>query len=109
MDEFKMLFRSFDKGDYQSVECVEFFDNSTAHFCIIVIIRFSFGFAFLSESFFCLAVFFLMAFLPLLHTVVASFQKHFIDFVSVDFDPYVTVGQGFRFVFQNQKTVLDFV
>ena len=109
MDEFKMLFRSFDKGDYQSVECVEFFDNSTAHFCISVIIRFSFAFAFLSESFFGLAVFFLMAILPLLQTVVARFQKHFIDFVSVDFDPDVAIGSGSRFAFQNQKTVLDFV
>lgn len=33
-------------------------------------VAFSFGFAFLSESFFCLVVFFLTAFLPLLQAVV---------------------------------------
>ena len=98
-----------EKGNYQSVECVEFFDNSNAHFCISAIIRFSFGLVFLSESFFGFAVFFLMTFLPLLQTVMARFQKHFIDFVGVDFDLDVAVGQGCRFAFQNQKAVLDFV
>lgn len=52
-------------------------------------VAFSFGFAFLSESVFGFAVFFLMAFLPLLQAVMARFQKHFIDFVGVDFDPEV--------------------
>jgi hypothetical protein len=50
-----------------------------------------------------------MSFLPLLQAVVARFQKHFIDFVGVDFDPDVAIGSGSRFAFQNQKTVLDFV
>lgn len=72
-------------------------------------VAFSFGFAFLPEPFCGLAVFFLMAFLPLLQTVVARFQKHFIDFIGIDFDPDVAVGHGGRFSFQDQKSVLDFV
>ena len=72
-------------------------------------VAFSFGFAFLSESFFGLTAFFLMVFLLLLHTVVARFQQHFIYFIGVDFDPDIAIGSGSCFAFQNQKTVLDFV
>lgn len=72
-------------------------------------VTFSFGFVFLSESLFGMAVFYLMAFLPLLQAVMARFQKHFIYFIRVDFDSDVAIGSGSRFAFQNQKSVLNFV
>lgn len=72
-------------------------------------VAFTFRFALLTEFLCGLTVFFLMAFLPLLQTVVARFQKQFINFVGVDFYPDAAVGRGSRFTFQNQKTVLDLV
>ena len=109
VDVNKFLFSSLDISDYQTIESVELFEHRNAHFFLGGIIWLTFGFAFLSESLFSLAVFFLMAFLPLLQTVVARFQKHFIDFVGVDFDPDVAIRRGSGFAFQNQKSVLDVV
>ena len=109
MDVVKFCFSSLDISDYQAIERVELFEQCNAHFFFGSIIWYTFRFALLTAFFGGFAVFFLTAFLPLLQTVVARFQKHFIDFVGVDFDPDVAIGSGSRFAFQNQKTVLDFV
>lgn len=105
----KFLFSSLDISDYQTIESVELFEHCNAYFFLGGIIWLTFCFAFLLESFFGLTAFFLMAFLPLLQTVMARFQKHFIDFVGVDFDPDVAIGHGSRFSFQDQKSIFNFV